>query len=209
MTVKEILNKALMIEILKGMQLTFKRLVSKAVTIQYPFEKRKIWPGFRGRHAFVRDPFTGKDKCIGCMTCARVCPAKCITIKKEKIDNKMVTTEYKIDASRCIFCGYCVESCPVCALVLTEEYEYSAYSRDEFIFNTGKLLKNWDDFVKKWPEETYFNKFWQPPGIDPNRWPKTKKDQTPIPLRGEALIKAQEQKQSQAQKEGKSETSNS
>lgn len=207
MTVKDILNKALMIEILKGMNLTLKRLLSKAVTIQYPFERRKVWPGFRGKHAFVRDPITGKDKCIGCMTCARVCPARCIFIKREKIDNKMVTTEYKIDASRCIFCGYCVESCPTCALVLTEDYEYSVYKRDDLIFNGETLLKNWDDFVSRWPEDTYFNKFWQPPGIDPNRWPKTKREQKPVPLRGEALENLL--KQSQAQKEEKGESSNS
>lgn len=204
MTVKEILNKALMVEILKGLNQTLKTLVSRAVTIQYPFEKRKVWAGFRGKHAMVRDPKTGKDKCIGCMTCARVCPAQCITVKREKIENKMVVTEYKIDASRCIFCAYCVEACPTCALVLTENYEYSVYSRDDLVFDKERLLKNWDDFVQTWSEDTYFNKFWQPPGIDPKRWPKTKQEQKPIPLRGAAVTE-----QGEALKEEKDETSNS
>jgi len=57
MTVKEILNKALMIEILKGMQLTFKRLVSKAVTIQYPFEKKKNMARLSRKTCICKRPF--------------------------------------------------------------------------------------------------------------------------------------------------------
>ena len=55
MTVKQLINKVFLTEILKGMALTFKMMLSKPVTIQYPDEKRKIYPGFRGKHAFVRD----------------------------------------------------------------------------------------------------------------------------------------------------------
>jgi len=189
MKLKEVINKILLIEIFKGLILTLKMLFSKSVTIQYPFEKRKIHDGFRGRHALVRDPFTAKDKCIGCMRCKTVCPSRCIHIKREKTENKMVVTDYIIDASRCIFCAYCVEACPVCALVLTEDFEYSSYTRNNLIFNKEQLLKNWDEFASKWPHDVYFNKFWQPPGIDPSRWPKTKREQKPIPIKRVIEIK--------------------
>ncbi|MEN2995248.1 MAG: NADH-quinone oxidoreductase subunit I [Thermodesulfovibrio sp.] len=183
MRLKEIINKIFLVEIFKGLSLTLKMLFSKSVTIQYPFEKRKVYEGFRGRHALVKDPFTEADKCIGCMRCTTVCPSRCIYIKREKRENKMIVIDYIIDASRCIYCAYCVEACPVCALVLTEEYEYSSYKREELIFNKEKLLKNWDEFIKKWKQDYYFNKFWQPPGIDPSRWPKTKREQKPISIR--------------------------
>lgn len=189
MKLKEIINTIFLVEIFKGLFLTLKMLFSKPVTIQYPFERRKIHDGFRGKHALVRDPFTDNDKCIGCMRCATVCPSRCIYIRREKRENKMVVIDYIIDASKCIFCAYCVEACPVCALVLTEDFEYSSYSRNNLIFNKEQLLKNWDEFASKWPGDFYFNKFWQPPGIDPSRWPKTKREQKPIPIKRVVEIK--------------------
>lgn len=193
---RDLINKVFFIEIFKGLLLTLRMLFSKPVTIQYPFERRKVHEGFRGRHALVRDPFSGNDKCIGCMRCTTVCPSRCIHIKREKTENKMVVIDYIIDASRCIYCAYCVEACPVCALVLTEDYEYSSYKRDGLIFNKEKLLKNWDDFSKKWEKDFYFNKFWQPPGIDPSRWPKTKREQTPIPIKKVVVTKKEESSES-------------
>lgn len=192
MSAVDVIKKILLIEIFKGLWLTLRMLFSKTVTVQYPFQRRKVHEGFRGRHALVRDPSTGKDKCIACMRCTTVCPSRCIFIKREKTETKMVVTDYIIDASRCIYCAYCVESCPVCAIVLTEDYEYSTYKREGLLFNKEKLLKNWDDFVSRWPKDYYFNKFWQPPGIDPSRWPKTKREQGPIPIRGNAKIKQEE-----------------
>lgn len=196
MSLKEILNKIFMIEIMKGLLLTLRTLFSKAVTIQYPFQRRTVHPGFRGRHALVREPSTGKEKCIGCGRCQQVCPSNCISIKREKIDKKMVVADYIIDASRCVFCAYCVEVCPVCAIVLTEYFEYPAYRRKDLIFDKEKLLRNWDEFVEKWPEESYFNKFWQPPGMDSSKWPKTKREQTPIPIRGKIEVKKEETSES-------------
>ena len=183
MKIGEVLKKVFLIEIFKGLVLTLRMLLSKSVTIQYPFEKRKVHEGFRGRHALVRDSSTGTDKCIGCMRCSAVCPSRCIEIKREKRENKMVVVDYIIDASRCIYCAYCVETCPTCAIVLTEEYEYSSYSRDGLIFNKERMLRNWDEFAEKWEKDFYFNKFWQPPGIDPSKWPKTKREQGPIQLK--------------------------
>lgn len=185
----EVIKKILLIEIIKGLWLTLRMLFSKPVTIQYPLERRKIHDGFRGKHALVRDPIDGNDKCIGCMRCNTVCPSRCIYIKREKTENKMVVTDYIIDASRCIYCAYCVEACPVCALVLTEDYEYSSYRRENLVFNKEQLLKNWDEFANKWQKDYYFNKFWQPPGINPSRWPKTKREQVPIPIKRVAEMK--------------------
>jgi len=43
------------------------------------------------------------EKCTGCMACARNCPQTCITGEKKK--------PHIIDASHCIRCGVCLESC--------------------------------------------------------------------------------------------------
>jgi len=184
LTIKKFINTVLFVEILKGMALTFKMMLSKPVTIQYPDEKRKIYPGFRGMHAFVRDPKTGRQKCIMCMKCVNICPSQCITLKKGRDENnKPFLEQYDIEALRCIYCGYCVEVCPVCALVLTERYEYSAYSKQDIYFDKNRLLKNWDDYAATLSGDTYWNKFWRPDGIDSSKMPKSKREQAPVSLK--------------------------
>lgn len=184
MTVKEAIKKVFLVDILKGMALTLRMMFTRPVTRQYPEEKREMFPGFRGRHAFVRDPGTGREKCVACLKCSTVCPSQCITIEyKELEDSGRILERYEIEAIRCIFCGYCVEICPVCALVLTEFYEYAGCSRDSFIFNREQLLKNWDEFVAELKTDTYFNKFWRLPGMDVRKMPAGKRLQGPVPVK--------------------------
>lgn len=183
MTFKDFLKKVFLVEIIKGMTLTLRSMFSRAVTRQYPEERREVFAGFRGRHAFVRDPNTGKEKCVVCLKCSIICPSQCIYISYKTIGNKRVLESYEIEALRCIFCGYCVEVCPVCALVLTEFYEYSDYDKSSFVFDRERLLKNWDDFVSTLKTDEYFNKFWRPPGINIKRMAVGKRLQGPIPIR--------------------------
>jgi len=183
-TAKDIVRRALFIDTIKGMTLTLKMMFSKPVTIQYPEQKRKIYPGFRGKHAFVRNVTTGKEKCIMCMKCSNICPSQCIYIKKGRdANNKPFLEQYDIEALRCIYCGYCVEVCPVCALVLTEEFGYVSTSKDDIYFTKERMLKNWDEFVAKLDADEYWNKFWRPEGVDTSKMPKAKREQAPVPLR--------------------------
>jgi NADH-quinone oxidoreductase chain I len=187
-TAKDFIRRALMIDILKGMALTFRMMLSKPVTIQYPEEKRKIYPGFRGKHAFVRNPKTGKEKCIMCMKCANICPSQCIYIKKGRdANNKPFLEQYDIEALRCIYCGYCVEVCPVCALVLTEDFSYVSTSKSDIYFNKEKMLTNWDEFASTLDTDVYWNKFWRPDGVDISKMPKAKREQAPVNLRPEPV----------------------
>lgn len=50
-----------------------------------------------------------KEKCIGCGTCAAICPVGAITLKNGKAE---------IDKTKCIHCGACEASCPVNAIKL-------------------------------------------------------------------------------------------
>lgn len=186
MTIKDIAKRVFLIEILKGMALTLKMMFTHAVTRQYPEEKREPFPGFRGRHAFVRDPETGKEKCVACLKCATVCPSQCIYIDyREQEDGYRILEKYEIEALRCVYCGYCVEVCPVCALVLTEFYEYANYSRGQLYFDRERLLKNWDEFTSKQKTDKYFNKFWRPEGIDVKRMPVGKRLQKSVPIKSQ------------------------
>lgn len=163
MSIQKIVKTVFMTEIVKGLGLTFKSMISPAVTRQYPEEKREAAPGFRGQHAFVRDPNTGKEKCIGCGLCGAICPSQCIYIyTKEGEDNKKIIDRYEIELLRCVYCGFCVEACPVGAIVLTENYEYADYSREALYMTKERLLANWDKFMAGKKGEEYFQKFWHP-----------------------------------------------
>ena len=48
------------------------------------------------------------DACIGCGTCAGICPNEAIVEGDDK---------YVIDADKCIDCGACAGECPVEAIV--------------------------------------------------------------------------------------------
>jgi NADH-quinone oxidoreductase subunit I len=150
-------------EILKGMKLTlghfwfnFKACWRpEPHTIptcwQYPEDRtREISPVFRGEHMLQRDD-KGREKCIACGMCAKICPAKCITIKKgkrkegeeDKYAAKTYSSSFEIDLLRCIFCGFCQEVCPKEAIVLTQEFELARYTKEECILDKRKLLANY------------------------------------------------------------------
>lgn len=46
--------------------------------------------------------------------------------------------------SKCIYCGFCQEACPVDAIVETQNTEYSTEMREELLYNKEKLLANGD-----------------------------------------------------------------
>ena len=166
---RNLLQTIFHVEILQGMALTLRTLFSKPITLQYPNEMPNVRLGFRGQHALVRDEKTGKSKCIGCMRCATVCPSRCIHIRfdKDKQSGARTVTSYRIEALRCVYCGYCEEVCPVNALALTEIFEYAAYDRQAIDYDQEQLLTNWDQFCELKGDEmrSYVNPFWRPRGL--------------------------------------------
>ena len=130
----------------KGFAVTFRQLFKRPITIEYPEEKRAVYPRFRGRHKLHRHA-NGLEKCVGCSLCAAACPADCIRVvaAENTPHNRVSPGEryariYEINMSRCIFCGYCEIACPFDAITLGNEYEISEYSRDDLIYTKDMLL---------------------------------------------------------------------
>jgi len=46
--------------------------------------------------------------------------------------------------TKCIYCGFCQEACPVDAIVETQNQEFSTETREELMYNKEKLLANGD-----------------------------------------------------------------
>src|ERR1700733_6197571 len=147
---KDILRSFLLIELFKGLTVTWRAFWAKKFTIQYPEEETPISPRFRGMLALRRYP-NGEERCIACKLCEAVCPACAITIEAgpRASDGSRRTTKYEIDAFKCINCGFCEEACPVDAVVLTSEMHYHIENRGENILTKEKLLAIGDLYEKK------------------------------------------------------------
>jgi NADH-quinone oxidoreductase subunit I len=150
-------------EILRGLSLTMKHLFTPSVTRQYPSEEREPFPGSRGLHALVRDSETGEPACVGCCLCAAMCPSECIHIyTSDGEDHEKILDRYEIDTLRCVYCGFCVEACPYAAVVMSEHFAYSGYTREEFLYTKEQLLDNWDKFFGEKKGKSYLDRFWRP-----------------------------------------------
>ena len=133
-----------MVDFVGGLFIAIKELFKPKKTINYPFEKGKISPRFRGEHALRRYP-NGEERCIACKLCEAVCPAQAITIESaQREDGSRKTTRYDIDMMKCIYCGLCEEACPVDAIVQGPNYEFAKETRPELLYDKEKLLENGD-----------------------------------------------------------------
>jgi len=132
-------------EFVKAIIIAIKEIFKKKKTINYPFEKGKISPRFRGEHALRRYP-NGEERCIACKLCEAVCPAQAITIDAGPRDKDGVrkTLRYDIDMVKCIYCGLCQEACPVDAIVEGPNFEFATETREELLYSKEKLMDNGD-----------------------------------------------------------------
>jgi NADH-quinone oxidoreductase subunit I len=124
----------------KGFVVTFKHMFKKPVTLDYPRKKKPMAPRYRGRHYLERYD-DGTERCVCCGLCAAACPADAIYMEPEETEKGERRAKiYEINLLRCIFCGFCEEACPEEAIFLGQDYEFSAGTRDSFIYAKEQML---------------------------------------------------------------------
>jgi len=119
------------------------RHLAAAVTFQWPEEERPLAPRSRTRHRLTKRE-DGSPRCVACMMCETVCPARCIYIQAEEHPDPNIEKRPKsfvIDLGKCVYCGFCVEACPEDAIRMDIQIlDIAATSREGMILDMPELL---------------------------------------------------------------------
>jgi len=108
-------------------------LFTPAYTSKFPAEPHIPFENFRGK------PVVDNENCVGCETCANVCPPHAITFSDDK--EKGIRT-IKRDYGKCIFCGLCQEHCiTLKGVILSDKiFDMAVFDRDKNIEYQEKEL---------------------------------------------------------------------
>jgi NADH-quinone oxidoreductase subunit I len=123
--------------LVKGLGITWRRLLRRPVTELYPYEYKNPPECSRTFLAMHVDD-EGRPACRACNTCIVGCPDHALRLVKDP-ENNRAASEFLVNSGRCNFCGFCVENCPYDALYFSQDYERATYDKATLIYH---LIEN-------------------------------------------------------------------
>ena len=140
-----------MLGVLKSMSTTFRTMMRKPVTIQYPTVHREIPERNQGIPLLLWDFDADEPFCTGCHACERACPVECMTVTMKdnplhaegKSKRRKSVDEFWINYARCMRCDICVEVCNFEAIAMNNTWaghELSRFDRNELVLDLSELL---------------------------------------------------------------------
>lgn len=109
-------------------------LFSPAYTTSFPAQPHVPFEKFRGK------PVVDDKNCVGCETCANVCPPGAITFSDNRENGTRVISR---DYGKCIFCGQCEEHCITGKGVKLSDkiFDIAGFDRNNFVeYQTKELI---------------------------------------------------------------------
>lgn len=108
-------------------------LLTPAYTSSFPSKPHTPFKNYRGK------PEVDDRHCVGCETCANVCPSNAITIEDDPATGlRFITRNF----GKCIFCGMCQQHCITGKGVILSDliFDLAVFERDKIIEKQEKNL---------------------------------------------------------------------
>lgn len=125
--------------LLQGMRISMLNFCRKPITEEYPENrgKKQYSERFRGELVMPHNA-QNEHKCSACGICQMNCPNGSITITKKDVTTaegktKKVLDKYIYNIGSCTFCGLCTMNCVQKAIVWSNNFEHSTFTKEAMI----------------------------------------------------------------------------
>ncbi|MFV0471625.1 MAG: 4Fe-4S binding protein [Paludibacteraceae bacterium] len=131
--------------LLGGMQVTWKELWTKKVTMQYPENRETLKISDRWRAVLIMPHDENNEHfCTACGICQTNCPNGTIQVISKMVETeeggrpKKALDKHIWDNGMCTFCNLCVITCPSDAIIFTNEFENAVFDKSKFVHQLNK-----------------------------------------------------------------------